>query len=119
MIGMNENTGRSLSGLDHIRQSIRRILMTPIGSCIERREFGSLLPDLIDSPLNDTTRMQAIAASASAIARWEPRVRVRSLRLVQDAAAPSQLTITMEADEVTTDTPVTMQLPLALGGLTV
>ncbi len=119
MSGMNATTGRSLSGLDHIRQSIARILTTPVGACLERREFGSLLPDMIDAPLNDTTLMQAVAASAAAIARWEPRIRLTSLRLSQDAAAPSRLTIEMDATVLNTDTTVTLQLPISLGGLAV
>ncbi len=119
MSGMNATTGRSLSGLDHIRQSIERILTTPVGSCIERREFGSLLPDLIDAPLNDTTLMQAIAASAAAIARWELRIRLTSLRIHQDPAAPARLTLDMEATVISTDTRVSLQLPISLGGLAV
>ncbi|WP_038789844.1 baseplate assembly protein, partial [Burkholderia pseudomallei] len=48
MRGMNAETGRSMSGLDHLAQSIGRIVSTPLGSCIQRRTFGSELPDLID-----------------------------------------------------------------------
>ena len=55
MMGMNAATGRALSGLDHIRQSIAEILTTPIGSRLMRRRYGSEVPELIDQPLNSAT----------------------------------------------------------------
>ncbi|MCE1782060.1 baseplate assembly protein, partial [Enterobacter hormaechei] len=49
-LGMNRQTGRSLTDLDHVRQSVSDILLTPVGSRLERRTYGSLLPELIDWP---------------------------------------------------------------------
>ncbi|UNK26352.1 GPW/gp25 family protein [Serratia plymuthica] len=69
--GMNTNSGRAVEDIDHIRQSISKILLTPIGSRITRRPFGSLMSELIDQPQNDTTRLQLMAAAYSAINRWE------------------------------------------------
>ncbi len=47
-LGMNSHTGLSISEADHIRQSVRDILLTPVGSRVMRREYGSLLSALID-----------------------------------------------------------------------
>jgi hypothetical protein len=80
-IGLNATTGQQLSDLDHIRQSIRKILTTPVGSRVMRRDFGSLIPDLVDKPLNGKTRMQVMAASVMAISAWEPRVDLMSIQL--------------------------------------
>ena len=45
MTGMSRETGRACDDeLAHIRQSIRDILTTPVGSRIKRRDYGSLLP---------------------------------------------------------------------------
>lgn len=74
MRGMNAETGRSMSGLEHLAQSIGRIVSTPLGSCIQRRTFGSELPDLIDAPANGATRIRLYAAIATALMRWEPRL---------------------------------------------
>lgn len=115
-LGMDPDTGLTLTGLDHIRMSIRRILTTPIGSCVERREFGSLLPDLVDQPLNDVGILQAVAASAQAITRWETRIALKTLKLNQDAGAPTTLTIEMEATVVDSGAEVQFQIPLSLGG---
>lgn len=50
MQGMNVHTGRSIAGLEHLRQSITDILSPPIGSRIMRREYGSRLFKRVDVP---------------------------------------------------------------------
>ncbi|MEJ8675518.1 GPW/gp25 family protein [Chromobacterium amazonense] len=97
-IGLNPATGRSLSGDDHLRRSIACILTTPRGSRIARRTFGSLLPELIDQPLNGKTRMQAMAASVMALAEWEPRIELsRVLLNVGTGDQAGRLTIDIQA----------------------
>lgn len=81
MSGMHRATGRALSGIDHLRQSIADILTTPIGSRVMRRGYGSALPTLVDQPDNGTTRVRVYAATASAIMRWEPRLLLSSVRI--------------------------------------
>lgn len=86
-IGMNASTGRQISELEHIQQSLHKILTTPIGSRVMRRDFGSMIPDLIDKPLNGKTRMQVMAACVMAIQAWEPRVDLVSVALQLGNAA--------------------------------
>lgn len=81
MKGINANTGKSLEGLDHLRQSIRDILTTPIGSRVMRRDYGSKLFQLVDAPLNRGTVLQIYAATAQAIAKWEPRFAVQKVQI--------------------------------------
>lgn len=78
---MNTSTGKRLDGVKHIEQSIAQILTTPIGSRVMRREFGSLIPELIDRPLNDETQLMIYAATATAIHKWEPRFRMSRAEL--------------------------------------
>jgi phage baseplate assembly protein W len=73
MIGMDKNTGKMLSELDHLKQSIIDILMTPIGTRVMLREYGSQLFELVDSPINDRLKIRIYAATAEALAKWEPR----------------------------------------------
>ena len=73
MTGMNAHTGQRLNGLDHIRQSVNDIITTPIGSRVMRREYGSLVPELIDRPMNDALLMQVYAATIIAVTQWYPR----------------------------------------------
>ena len=77
---MNRTTGAAISGLEHLRQSVGDILSTPIGSRVMRREYGSLVPELIDHPDNPTTRVRLYSATAGALMRWEPRFRVSGVR---------------------------------------
>lgn len=81
MRGVNASTGRSIDGESHLRQSIADILTTPIGSRVMRRDYGSLLPELIDAPFNGSTRMKLYGATATALMRWEPRIRLTRIDL--------------------------------------
>lgn len=85
MRGMQADTGRPLEGLAHLAQSIADILTTPIGSRVMRRDYGSNLPDLIDQPMNGVTRLRVFAATAGALQRWEPRIRLTRVALERGA----------------------------------
>lgn len=77
--GMSRETGQSLTDSEHISQSVRDILITPVGSRVMRREYGSLLSALIDQPQNPAVNGQLMAACYMAILKWEPRVRLTSI----------------------------------------
>lgn len=79
MIGIDAHTGKALAGVDHLRQSVRDILTTPIGTRVMRREYGSRLYRLVDEPMNRATILEIYAATAEALARWEPRIRVEQI----------------------------------------
>jgi phage baseplate assembly protein W len=93
MRGTNARTGKILSGLAHLRQSIRDILTTPLGSRVMRRNYGSRLFDLVDNPLNEQTLVELFAATAEALIRWEPRLQVTRVQArrftAEDASVPS------------------------------
>lgn len=78
-IGMNQKDGQSITDPDHLRQSVRDILLTPQGSRIARREYGSLLSALIDQPQNLALRLQVMSAVYVALSRWEPRLTLDSI----------------------------------------
>ena len=92
MIGMSATTGKMLQDEDHLAQSIGDILTTPLGTRLMRRDYGSLLPELLDRPLNAATRLLCAMATAIAISRWEPRLVVRKVEMV-GAFAAGQATI--------------------------
>jgi phage baseplate assembly protein W len=91
--GVNANTGKELSGVEHLHQSVRDILSTPIGSRVLRREYGSQLPRLVDAPLNRSTVMDIYAATADAITRWEPRLRVT--KVSAEIPAPGKIVVSV------------------------
>lgn len=77
--GMSRDTGEALTDIEHIRQSVRDILTTPIGSRIMRRSYGSLLSAMIDQPQNAALRLQIMSACYMAILQWEPRIKLTSI----------------------------------------
>ena len=95
MLGMDAKTGRRLEGDAHLRQSIADILTTPIGSRVLRRDYGSMLLDLIDQPANTLTKLRLYAAVAVALMRWEPRIRVKKISL-QAGDAPGAWILELE-----------------------
>lgn len=99
MSGMSSSTGRTMSGIEHIKESIRTILTTPIGTRIERREFGSLLPELIDQPQSDALIMQLRGASVMAIAQFEPRIRMQDIDF---EASPTGITLILNMQRLDT-----------------
>ncbi len=114
MKGMNANTGKAIEGADHLAQSIADILSTPLGSRVMLRDYGSLLFDLIDQPLNAATAMLLRAATAIAIQRWEPRIKVSRVSL-SGSPADGNLAITIAGAR--TDVPpatarTTLSIPL-------
>ena len=79
-IGMSRDTGRAITETDHLRQSVRDILLTPQGSRLARREYGSLLSaQAIDQPQNPALRLQIMAAVYVALRRWEPRLQLDTI----------------------------------------
>ncbi|MDR3353219.1 MAG: GPW/gp25 family protein [Zoogloeaceae bacterium] len=96
---MHRETGDFLPDeLDHIRQSIIKIVTTPVGSRVMRRDYGSLIPELSDAPINDRVRLLVMAATATAVIRWEPRIRPARVRLlVEGASMTIELTAAMKS----------------------
>ena len=113
MNGMDRATGKPLSGVDHLRQSIADILTTPIGTRVMRREYGSLLPDMIDQPQNLANNLRVVAAATAALMRWEPRLQLSSISIRHTRAGQSLLEVT--AEEVSTGGFLELHVPLTLG----
>jgi phage baseplate assembly protein W len=84
MKGMNAMTGRAIADLDHLYQSIGKILSTPLASCVQRRQFGSDLFSQLDAPNNGAARTRLYAAIATALMRWEPRLVLTRVQLTID-----------------------------------
>lgn len=112
---MNRTTGLAITGMDHLKQSVVDILTTPLGTRLARRTYGSLLSDLVDQPDNQLTRLRMYAATASALMRWEPRLRVTRVQLTSGPAA-GQVTLDLTGEYVPTGQAVGLSAALALRG---
>lgn len=94
MNGMDRSTGKPLAGADHLEQSIGDILGTPLGTRLGRREYGSLVPQLLDQPNNELGRLRIYAATALALLRQEGRARITRVA-VSAGAEPHQVIVTI------------------------
>jgi hypothetical protein len=118
---MNRSTGKPIEGNAHLAQSLGHLLSTPIGSCVMRRDYGSLLFGLIDQPLNPATRLLIFAASALAIRQWEPRLRIKRFGLeLSEGLSAGAAHLTIEGDRTDLPPPnssVTLSIPIRTGGV--
>jgi phage baseplate assembly protein W len=112
---MNRETGAAIDLVEHITQSITDILTTRLGTRIMRREYGSLLPELVDQPFNEFTRVQAYAATVMALMRWEPRISLSRVQMF-GATLAGQSTLELNGSIVDTNEPLSLSVPLQLGG---
>ncbi|SFB45432.1 hypothetical protein SAMN03159488_03997 [Pseudomonas sp. NFIX10] len=112
---MNRYTGAPLTAEENIAQSISDILSTRLGTRVMRREYGSLLPDLVDHPFNDTTRLQVYAATVIALMRWEPRISLSRVQFL-GTTLQGQASLDIEGSIVDSNQPLSLSVPLHLGG---
>ncbi|MCW5320547.1 hypothetical protein D5039_04925 [Verminephrobacter aporrectodeae subsp. tuberculatae] len=116
---MNRINGRAITGIDHLRQSVADILTTPIGSRVMRREYGALLYELLDHPDNAATRVRIFSAVASALMRWEPRLRLSQIRFTRTAPGRAEITLDGLYLQPTNKTPqvLSLSVPVGLGAV--
>jgi phage baseplate assembly protein W len=115
---MNAGTGAAIDGNAHLAQSIVDILSTPIGSRVMRRDYGSLLFELIDMPFNAATRALLHAATAIALGRWEPRLLLRRV-LISKGAVAGAVDVRIEGERLDRPAPTSftrLTIPLRLSG---
>ena len=74
LTGMDRHTGRPITGIAHLKQSIGDILSTRNGTRRERPEYGSDIPLMVDLPVTRGWISSVQAEAARAIGRWEPRI---------------------------------------------
>jgi len=118
MQGMSATAGTALSGNAHLAQSVADILTTPLGRRLMRRDYGSLLFDLLDQPINGALKMLLRAATAVAIKRWEPRLALTRVT-IDGEPERGRLALTIEGQR--TDLPqanasVVLSIPIRTGG---
>lgn len=94
-----------MSGVAHLKQSIRDILTTRIGTRVMRREYGSRLPELVDNPMSEGLKVELIAATAEALERWEPRFKLDRV-YISSASASGKIVLSLEGRILVNDEPL-------------
>lgn len=116
MQGMSSATGTAIQGLEHIQQSLADVLCTPVGTRVMRREYGSLIPELIDQPLNGAVTLQLYAAAALAISQWEPRLQLNQVRLATGQASSGTVELELDITRLDTGAPEAARVFVPMGG---
>ncbi|MBI0277271.1 GPW/gp25 family protein [Hafnia alvei] len=109
-IGMNAINGYQITDDDHIRQSVTDILITPIGSRVMRRHYGSQVNEIIDQPQGDITSMRMMSAIYTALLLWEPRISITDIVIAN--TAPDRATAKISGYRADTDAPFSTAIPL-------
>ncbi|WP_230851869.1 GPW/gp25 family protein [Pseudoalteromonas luteoviolacea] len=107
MIGMNAQTGKPLGGVEHLKQSIRDIVTTPLGSRVMRRDYGCGLFELVDRPFSHNLVGDITMSIANALDRWEPRFRLEGVSV--HPAGAGKVDITIEGLYLINNEPVTIE----------
>ncbi|MHA1067006.1 GPW/gp25 family protein [Enterobacter ludwigii] len=104
---MSRNTGRHLGDTAHISQSVQDILSTPLKTRRMLMDYGSELPDLVDHPDDNMTRIRIIMATAVALARWEPRISIDGVAVLE--AGNGHIVLRIYATDIASGFPVVME----------
>jgi len=91
--GMNAQNGRAIYDINHLNQSIKDILLTPVVSRLMRREYGSQVFNLIDQAANPATHLLLYAAIATALLRFEPRLQLSRIQISSQSNGQSIIDI--------------------------
>ena len=94
MSGMNAQTGKALSGIEHLKQSVYDILSTPVGSRVMRRSYGSRLMYLLDGPMNEMLIAEIQMSVVEALNNYEPRIKIS--RVIVNGSETGQVNLTIE-----------------------
>lgn len=90
--------------LKSVLQNIRLILTTPKGADIHRPNFGSDLWQFIDAPLSIITLGRIKAEIVSAIEEWEPRAKVKDVKVEKDyISGRMKISLVIEIPEIDTE----------------
>jgi hypothetical protein len=103
-------------GEDNVRESIRIILMTEQRERLRLPQFGGGLRRYLFEPNTVATRRQIEERITRALTVWEPRVRLESVAVEEDAADPESATAAIRYRLVATGAQQSLQLSLKLAG---
>ena len=104
---MNITSGKTISEIAHIKQSIANILTTPIGSRIMRRDYGSRLFEKIDRPINGELIAEIYSDVIEALFIWEPRFEVEQVTV--HSIEKGKITIDLEGSFLKSGEKITLE----------
>lgn len=115
MNSFSPSTLLPIDGDQALAEAVRTVLFTPVGTRVMRRDFGSLLLELIDQPQNQETVVSLYGATALALMRWLPVFRLA--KVVLEHLAPGRAQLLLEGADRSSPAPnalIRIAVPLSL-----
>ncbi len=81
--GLDERTGKIITGPAHLAQSLGKIWHTRIGTRVMRLTFGADLRSLLSEDLTPAIALLLYNEMVASAAPWEPEYRITQLQLVR------------------------------------
>jgi len=103
-------------GAQNIRESIRIILLTNPGERLRLPNFGAGLQPLLFEPNTAARHKQLEDRIQRALARWEPRIAVRTVRAEVDPDDAEAAIVTLEYELVASRSRERLTFNIGLGG---
>ncbi len=103
-----------VGGEENIRQSILIILNTAPGERVMRPDFGCRIHDLVFAPASPATAAMVERHVAEALARWEPRIEVKSVTATPGESHIGQMIIEIVYEIRETHEPRSLVYPFYL-----
>lgn len=94
--GMNADTGEVLTGVPYLRQRLRDVINTPLGTVVGRRDFGSRLFEMVDHNVDSRFQMDGYVRLADAInnpANGLDDYRLTEMRLVRISSSHIEISL--------------------------
>ncbi|MBN1656888.1 MAG: GPW/gp25 family protein [Anaerolineae bacterium] len=104
------------SGEHDIVQSIRIILETAPGERVMRPDFGCRAWELVFAPRNAATRALLVHYVEQALARWEPRIEVQEVRVLDDPSRDAAFLVEIDYRVLATHNERSIVYPFFLEG---
>lgn len=82
-VGLDAATGGTITGWDHVVQSLQDIFYTRFGSRIMREWYGSFVPNILGRLITPQEVTPFFVAVTSAVEQWEPRYRITQIQVVK------------------------------------
>lgn len=113
---ISRETGKLLTEIEHIKQSLADLISTPIGSRVMRRDYGTQLTNLIDQPTSEALYLKCYSTIYLAILRWEPRIEISKIFISSQEQGKQVLDI--EGVLIQSGQDLNMSIPISIGALT-
>jgi uncharacterized protein len=101
---------------DSVRELIRTVLSTRPGEQLMRPDFGAGLELLLHEPNNLTTKRRIRDAVQESLARWERRILLDRVDVMDVANDPGQVRVEIAYRLARTGTPTQLALTVTLEG---